>query len=74
MPRNITPPARPALATALVLDGRPRYKIAAAASVAPNELGGMVSGRVAPTLSQAIRIAEALGLAVDSLFPPEASS
>jgi transcriptional regulator with XRE-family HTH domain len=56
------------LATALALEVRPRYLIAALAGMPPQQLSLIVSGKRAATLRQRDNIAEVLGLDVKHLF------
>jgi hypothetical protein len=58
----------PHLATALALDSRHRYVIGALASIAPNRLGMIVSGRVEPRPAEMERLAMVLGSTVEYLF------
>jgi transcriptional regulator with XRE-family HTH domain len=49
--------------------GRSAYKIAAAADVHPSDLSRWMHGRRTPSPAQAERLAQALGLPVEGLFP-----
>ena len=60
----------PNLAIAVCLDERPQYIIAAAASVHPNTLNGVLKGRIVPTMKVQHKLATALGRAVSELFDP----
>jgi len=56
------------LAARIAIDGRPKYIIAASAGMPPNVLGGILSGRVQPTVSARTRLAAVLGVPVADLF------
>jgi hypothetical protein len=56
------------LACAVVVDGRPKYILAGLAGVPPNVFGGIISGRVVPSVSAKARIAEVLNMSVVDLF------
>ncbi len=61
-------PRNQELAMAVARDGRPKYLIAALSGMPGNHLGGIISGRVAPTSHNQLRIAEVLDAPVDQLF------
>ena len=56
------------LATALALEERPRYLIAALAGMPANHLSMIVTGRQEPTLRQRDAISEVLGIDSKQLF------
>lgn len=62
------------LAVAIAADGRPKYQIAAAAGIHPNDLSGIVNGRAQPTERARAGIAAALGVAETELFDAQPST
>jgi transcriptional regulator with XRE-family HTH domain len=64
-----TPTPNKALEHALVDDPRQRREIAAAVGVSAQTFSGVVTGRVKPSASLRARIALALGIPEDELFP-----
>lgn len=58
-----------ALAIAVVRDGRRKYLIAADAHVPPASFSAILSGRLRPTPATQERIAKALGVPVEEIFP-----
>jgi hypothetical protein len=63
MSRNIE------LAAAMARDDRFMYQVAAAATIAPQVLSRIVSGTFAANAGQRTRLADALGVTVDDIFP-----
>jgi hypothetical protein len=68
MPEN-TPRRNTALEIATVLDGRTHKEIAAAADLSSHGFSRIVGGAVQPRPATRQRIAAALGVEVDSIFP-----
>jgi transcriptional regulator with XRE-family HTH domain len=67
---GIVEPERPMeLVHAIAEDGRYHGEIAEAARVSRSYLGGVLSGRITPSPMLRRRIAHALGLPVERLFP-----
>lgn len=56
------------LVARVAIDDRPNYRIAADAGMAPQVLGGILSGRIIATADQQARIAAALNESVEALF------
>jgi hypothetical protein len=65
---SYSPPRYGTLATAIALDGRPKYVIAGAAGISPNTLAAIISGRQEPNERCRARLAAELGLAAEELF------
>lgn len=57
-----------ALATAVALDARPGYAIAAEAGIPAQHLSGFISGRMEPSTKNREAVAAALGMSVHELF------
>jgi hypothetical protein len=63
------PERRTALAVAVARDGRPKYRIAAQAHVNASDFSGYLTGRLTPTDNTRRRIAAALGVDEQDIFP-----
>jgi hypothetical protein len=57
------------LAAACAASDDPHYVIAARARMNANVLGGIISGRLSPTVDQLTRLADALGVEIEQISP-----